>query len=54
MDCIYGVNDYKNRDVVCSLHGQRYCPWDYEVECPDYESRAERAKRIESSRKGRK
>ena len=53
MDCVYGVNDYKNKEIICSLHDNRHCPWDFMVECPQFESREERAKRIEKQRKER-
>ena len=45
MDCIYGVYDRRNKAVICSLHGNMFCKWDYEQECPGFESREERAKR---------
>ena len=54
MDCIYGAYDYKNKEVICSLHGNMFCKWDYEQECPGFESREERAKRIEKQRRSGK
>ena len=50
MDCIYGVYDRRNKAVICSLYGNIYCQWDYEQECPGFESRVERAKRIAKQR----
>ena len=50
MDCIYGVYDCRNKAVICSLYENIYCNWDYEQECPGFESREERAKRIAKQR----